>query len=462
MPRGRDKVLRCAQDDKIAMPNTISSNENYPDITKSDELYARARKIMTPVTQTLAKGPGQYTKGVSPKYVKRAKGSHIWDVDGNEYLDFQMGIGPISLGYAYERVDEAIKAQLEDGITFSMMHELEVELSELIHEIIPNAESIRISKTGADVCSAAVRVSRAFTGRDKVLCCGYHGWHDWYIGTTSRDKGIPQESKNLTAAFEYNNLDSLKALLDENVACVILEPFIFDAPKDNFLHEVARLCQENGTLLIFDEMWTGFRVAVGGAQEYFGITPDLAVYSKAFANGMPIALLTGRRDVMELFEQDVFFFTTFGGEALSMAAAVATIAEMREKNVPARLAEQGKKLKDGYNEIAAELGLTQYTKCYGYDCRSIVTFDPSAGNGMELKAFMQQELFKRGIMWGGFHNMCFSHSDEDVAYTLSAYHEVLPLLKAAIDAGDVATHLLGEPVEAVFRKVTNAAPTKVK
>lgn len=444
------------------MSNTISSNENYPDISQSDALYARAVQIMHPVTQTLAKGPGQYTKGVSPKYVKRGKGAHIWDVDGNEYIDFQMGIGPISLGYAYDKVDEAIKAQLADGITFSMMHELEVQLAELIHEVIPNAESIRISKTGADVCSAAVRVARAFTGRTKVLCCGYHGWHDWYIGTTSRDKGIPQEIKDLTAAFEYNNIDSVKALLDEDVACLILEPFIFDAPKDDFLHEVARLCKENGTLLIFDEMWTGFRIAVGGAQEYFGIKADLAVYSKAFANGMPIALLTGRKDVMQLFEQDVFFFTTFGGEALSMAAAVATITEMREQNVPARLAEQGKKLKDGYNEIAADLGLTSYTKCYGYDCRTIVTFDASAGNPLEVKAFVQQELFKRGILWGGFHNMCFSHSDADVAHTLAMYAEVLPLLKEAIEAGDVASRLLGEPVEAVFRKVTNAAPVKTK
>ena len=207
-------------------------------------------------------------------------------------------------------------------------------------------------------------------------------------------------------------------------------------------------------------MWNPFRIDVGGAQEYFGITPDLAVYSKACANGMPLALLTGRRDVMELFAQDVFFFTTFGGEALSMAAAVATIAEMREKNVPARLAEQGKKLKDGYNEIAAELGLSTYTKCYGYDCRTIVTFDASAGNPLEIKAFMQQELFKRGILWGGFHNMCFSHSDADVAHTLAAYRAVLPLLKEAIEADDLATRLLGEPVEAVFRKVTNAAPVK--
>jgi glutamate-1-semialdehyde 2,1-aminomutase len=432
---------------------------NFP---KSDDLYARAQKIMTPVTQTLAKGPGQYTKGASPKYVKRGKGAHVWDVDGNEYIDYQMGIGPLSLGYAYPRVDDAIRAQLEDGITFSMMHELEVEVAELIHEIIPNAESIRISKTGADVCSAAVRVSRAFTGRPHVLCCGYHGWHDWYIGTTSRDKGIPQESKDLVSAFEYNNLDSFKESLTEDVACVILEPFIFDAPKDNFLHEVARLCKENGTLLIFDEMWTGFRIAIGGAQEYFGITPDLAVFSKACANGMPIALLTGRKDVLQLFEQDVFFFTTFGGEALSLAATIATISEMREKNVPAFLASQGNKLKEGYNQIAAELSLSQYTKCYGYDCRTIVTFDASAGNPLEVKAFVQQELFKQGILWGGFHNMSFSHTDEDVAKTLAAYRAVLPLLKDAIEKGDVASRLEGEPVEAVFRKVTNAAPAKIK
>ncbi len=429
----------------------------YP---QSEALYARARPIMHPVTQTLAKGPGQYSNGASPKYVKRAKGSHIWDVDGNEYIDYQMGIGPISLGYAYPRVDDAIRAQLDDGITFSMMHELEVELAELIHEIIPNAESIRISKTGADVCSAAVRVARAFTGRGQVLCCGYHGWHDWYIGTTSRAAGIPQATKDLTTAFEYNNLSSFKELLTPDVACVILEPFIFDAPKDNFLHEVARLCKENGTLLIFDEMWTGFRIAIGGAQEYFGITPDLAVYSKAFANGMPIALLTGRADVMRLFEQEVFFFTTFGGEALSMAAAMATIAEMREKNVPAALAAQGKKLREGYNEIAANLEIGQYTKCYGYDCRSIVTFDASAGNPLEVKAYVQQELFKRGIMWSGFHNMCFSHTDDDIARTLAVYNEVLPLLKAAIAAGDLASRLEGEPVEAVFRKVTNEAPKK--
>jgi glutamate-1-semialdehyde 2,1-aminomutase len=437
------------------MSNTISFNEDYPITIQSDELYRRAVPIMTPVTQTLAKGPGQYVNGVAPKYLKRGKGARVWDVDGNEFLDYNMAIGPLSLGYCYPRVDEAIIAQLKDGITFSMMHELEVVLAELVHQVIPNAEAIRISKTGADVTSAAIRVARAFTGRKKVLCCGYHGWHDWYISVTSRNSGIPEEVRELSATFDYNDLQSVKEALDEDVACVILEPFVFEAPKDEFLQELKALCSANGTLLIFDEMWTGFRIAVGGAQEYFGVTPDLACYSKAFANGMPISLLTGRKDVMDLFKEEVFFFTTFGGEALSLAAAVATIREMIEKEVPAYLAEQGKKLKNGYNALAEELGMASYTRCTGYDCRTMVSFDASAGNPLELKSFVQQELIKRGILWSGFHNMSFSHTDADIDYTLQAYREVLGLLKVAVSGQAVAAGLRGSPVEAVFRKVSN-------
>ncbi|MEA5403883.1 aminotransferase class III-fold pyridoxal phosphate-dependent enzyme [Arcicella sp. DC2W] len=437
------------------MPNTIKSNENYPNITESDSWYNRALKVQKPITQTLAKGPGQFTKGVAPKYLQKGKGSHVWDVDGNEYIDFNAAIGPLSLGYAYPAVDEAIKKQLEDGITFSLMHPLEVELSELIQEVIPNAEAVKISKTGADVCSAAIRVARAFTGREKIFCCGYHGWHDWYIGITSRNAGIPEAIQNMTYTFEYNNIEAIKEALDEDVAAIILEPFIFEAPQNNFLQELAQVCHENGTLLIFDEMWTGFRIALGGAQEYFKVTPDLAVYSKACANGMPIALLTGRADVMELFNSEVFSYTTFGGEALSLAASIATIKEIRDKNVPAYLDEKGGIIKDGYNEIAKEFGLENLTKCIGYNCRSMVTFAPEAGNGLEVKALMQQEMIKRGVLWAGFHNMCFSHSDEDIQYTLSAYREVMPILKEAIESKDVKSYLKGEVLEAVFRKTSN-------
>ena len=393
-------------------------------------------------------------KGIAPKYLHKGKGAHVWDVDGNEYIDLNMAIGPLSLGYSYKKVDEAIKKQLEDGITFSLMHPLEVEVAELINEIIPNAESIRYSKSGADVTSAAIRVARAFTGRNKILCCGYHGWHDWYISVTDRNKGIPNTVQDLTFTFNYNDLDSLKDSIDDETAAVILEPFVFDPPKNNFLHELKEICANNGTILIFDEMWTGFRIALGGAQQFFNVKADLATYSKAIANGMPIAVLTGRKDVMKVLEKDVFFYTTFGGEALSLAAAKATMIELRDKKVPEYLASQGKKLKIGYNKIAEKLGI-EFTKCIGYECRSLMTFDASVGNPLEMKSLVQQEMIKRGILWGGFHNMSYSHTDEDIEYTLKAYEDVLPILKKAVDEGNVKGYLKGDPVEPVFRKVGN-------
>ncbi len=436
------------------MPSTLKFRKSNPDIAASDRLYLRALGLIPNVTQTLAKGPTQHVKGVAPKYLVSGKGSHVRDVDGNEFVDFDMAIGPVSLGYCYDPVDDAVRRQLDEGITFSLMHPLEVEVAELIQDVIPNAESVRFSKTGADVTSAAVRLARAFTGRDKVLCCGYHGWHDWYIGITSRSNGGPQAVRDLTYTFNYNDIDSVKEALDDDTACVILEPVVFEAPRNNFLHALQDICRRNGTLLIFDEMWTGFRLAVGGAQEYFSVTPDLACYSKAIANGMPLSVLTGRRDVMSLLEEDVFFFTTFGGEALSLAAAQATITEIKTKDVPAYISLQGKILKDGYNRIAEALGMS-YTRCTGFDCRSIVTFDASAGNPLEMKSLMQQEMIKRGILWSGFHNICFSHTDEDIEYTLDVYSEVLPILKKAVSGGDVRGVLDGEPLEPVFRKTAD-------
>ncbi|MFB3055875.1 MAG: aminotransferase class III-fold pyridoxal phosphate-dependent enzyme [Ignavibacteriaceae bacterium] len=436
------------------MPNKVAFNDNYPVIDKSDKLYKIALDLIPATTQTLAKGPQQTVKGIAPKYLEKGKGSHVWDVDGNEYIDFNMGIGPLSLGYAYPKIDNAIKKQLEDGITFSLMHPLEVEVAKLINEVIPNAESIRFSKTGADVTTAAIRVARAYTGREKVLCCGYHGWHDWYISVTDKDNGIPKAINDLTFTINYNDIQSVKDSIDSDIAAIILEPFVFEQPKDNFLHELRKLCDDNGILLIFDEMWTGFRIALGGAQEYFGVKADMATFSKAVANGMPLSILTGRKEVMKVLDDDVFFYTTFGGEALSLAAAKATIEELRDKNVPAYLAAQGKKLKEGYNQIANDLGM-DFTKCIGYECRSLITFDAKAGNPLEIKALVQQEMIKRGILWGGFHNMSFSHTDADIEYTLKVYLEVLPILKKAVDENSVMKYLNGEPVEPVFRKVGN-------
>lgn len=426
----------------------------FPSITTSDEYYHRALTLIPCATQTLAKGPGQHVNGVAPKYLRRGKGAHVWDVDGNEYIDYTMAVGPLSLGYGYDAVDEAIREQLADGITFSLMHPLEVEVAELIRDVVPNAESVRYSKTGCDVTSAAIRLARAYTGREKVLCCGYHGWHDWYISVTDRNRGIPRGVADRTYTIAYNDVSSLIDSIDHETACVILEPVVFEEPRDGFLQTLRDICTEYGVLLIFDEMWTGFRLALGGAQQYYGVDADLACFSKAVANGMPLSILTGRREIMTLLEKDVFFFTTFGGEALSLAAAKATINELRQKNVPEYLARQGSRLKNGYNEIATALDMN-YTRCIGLDCRSMVTFDPSAGNPLEMKSLLQQELIRRGFLWGGFHNMSFSHTDDDIALTLSAYRDVLPIVKKAVEQNNVAGSLRGLPVEPVFRKTSN-------
>ncbi|MCK6541815.1 aminotransferase class III-fold pyridoxal phosphate-dependent enzyme [bacterium] len=423
-------------------------------IANSEKYYQRALPLIPAGTQTLAKGPGQYVNGFAPKYLDRGKGAHVWDVDGNEFIDWTMGVGPLSLGYAYPAVDRAISDQLRKGITFSLMHPLEVEVAELIHDVVPNAECVRFSKTGADVTSAAIRLARAYTGRDKVLCCGYHGWHDWYIGVTDRHLGIPDAVRAMSFTFAYNDIASVEASIDENTACVILEPIVFEEPQDNFLHKLRALCDRHGVLLIFDEMWTGFRIAIGGAQEYFDVHADLACFSKAIANGMPLSVLTGRADIMRLLEKDVFFFTTFGGEALSLAACKATLAELSIHDVPSYLRSMGIKIKDGYNQIAQDMNLA-FTKCVGLPFRSMVTFDPAAGNPLEMKSLLQQELIRRGILWGGFHNMSYGHSEADIQTTLAAYAESLEILGKAVGDHTVREKLAGLPIEPVFRKTTN-------
>lgn len=433
------------------MPNRVALDQDFPDISGSQALWERARTLIPAGTQTLAKGPSQYVDGVAPKYLARGKGCRVWDVDGNEFVDLTMAVGPVVLGYGHASVDRAIAEQLERGITFSLMHPLEVEVAELVRRVVPGADSVRFSKTGCDVTSAAVRVARAFTGRDKVLCCGYHGWHDWYIGTTSRSAGVPLTTRSATEAFPYNDLFSLMEVLNEEVACVILEPTLFDAPDNDYLRVLKRACEDAGALLVFDEMWTGFRVALGGAQQHFDVTADLACFSKAIANGMPLSVLTGRADVMRLLEEDVFFFTTFGGEALSLAAAKATIEDLRELEVPRRLDYAGRQLQEGYNHLAYKKGLS-HTRAHGLPCRSIVSFDASAGDPLLQKSLVQQELLRHGVLWSGVHNLCLAHGEAEIDHVLAAYDRALDALSTALAQGRLADSLRGRPVRAVFRK----------
>lgn len=436
------------------MANKVEFNADYPNISESMKMYERATGLIPSYSQTLAKGPSQHVFGTMPIFCESAKGATITDVDGNDYLDMQMAIGPLSLGYQDEVVDNAIREQLTKGISYSLVHRLELEVSEQLRDIIPNAESVRISKTGADVVSAAIRVARAHTGREKVLCCGYHGWHDWYIGVTDRDAGVPRAVKELVHTFQYNDIDHLKASLSDDTACVILEPMTFQEPNDGFLQEVKEVCEANGTLLIFDEMWTGFRWAMGGAQEAYGVTPHLATYSKAIANGMPVAAITGQAKIMKHFEEDVFFYTTFGGEALSLAAAQTTLKELKSRKVPEYLKTMGTKLIGDITALTEELDLP-FVKVVGHPSRSMMTFTHDSVNGLAIKSYVQQEMGKRGVLWGGFHNLSYAHKEKDMAYLVEAYKDVLRNLRDHISEGNLEDQIKGRMLTPVFRKTTN-------
>ena len=376
-------------------------------------------------------------------------------MDGNEYIDYITALGSVILGYNYPTVTEAVIKQINDGITFSLPHYLEVELAELLVELIPCAEMVRFGKNGSDATAGAVRVARAFTGRDKIACCGYHGWQDWYIGTTTRRLGVPKSTQQLTLTFEYNNIASLETLFAEHpeqIAAVIMEPIGIIEPIDGFLSKVKEVTHKNGALLIFDEVVTGFRIALGGAQAYFGVIPDLACFGKAMANGFPLSAIVGRREIMELFDE-VFFSFTFGGEAVSLAAAIATIKEMKEKKVIGHLWEQGQKLKDGYNILAHQLGLAEYTQCVGLPPRTVMTFSSKDGaEGLILRSLLQQELVKRGVLFLVGNNICFSHSESDVDYTLRAYRAALEYMAKALDSNDPQSFVEGDLVQPVFRR----------
>ena len=421
----------------------------------SHEWFERGKRVVPGCSQTFSKGWTQFTFGASPIFLRSGKGSRVIDVDGNEYIDYPMGLGPIILGHNYPSVTDAVMQQMQDGTTFSLPHPLEVELAEMLVDIIPCAEMVRFAKNGSDATSGAIRLARAYTGKDIIACCGYHGSQDWYIGTTTRNKGVPKAVQELTIPFEYNNIESLKRIFAEHpgqIAAIIMEPFGVEEPRDGFLQEVRDLALHEGALLIFDEILTGFRLALGGAQEYFGVTPDLACFGKAMGNGHPIAAVVGPSEIMHLFDDEVFFSFTFGGETVSLAAAIATISEMRQKDVIGHLWEQGQKLKDGYNVLAQEFNVERYSKCVGLAPRTVVTFKGETdAESLVFKSLFQQECLKRGVLFSGNHNICYSHSNADLDYTLRTYRAAMEILAKAIKSGNTLQKLEGQTIQPVFR-----------
>ncbi len=425
------------------------------ELKRSEELKVKSAAVIPAGSQTLSKGPTQYVQGVAPNFLVRGQGSRVWDVDGNEYIDYPMALGPIILGHHYPAVTEAVKRQLAEGTVFSLPHSLEVEVAERLVEMIPCAEMVRFGKNGSDATAGAVRLARAYTGRDKVACCGYHGWQDWYIGSTTFNRGVPKPIQQLTLTFEYNQIETLERLFAENpdeIAAVILEPIGVVEPCEGFLQQIRELCRREHCLLIFDEVITGFRLARGGAQEYFGVVPDLACFGKAMANGFPISAVVGLREIMKLFEETFFSFT-FGGETLSLAAAQATMKEIAEREVIAHLWEQGRVLLDGTNVLAREFGLERLVRCSGLPPRTVVSFfDESGRESLLIKSLFQQECLKRGVLFSGGQNLCFSHAPSDIEHTLRVYRTAMEIVGDAIRKEKVHEKLEGEPVQPVFRR----------
>jgi glutamate-1-semialdehyde aminotransferase len=420
----------------------------------SEAFLDRALRSIPLGSQTFSKSKTALPFGVSPYFVDRAKGSRMWDIDSNEYLDFVNGLACVTLGYCDPDVDAAVRKQMESGVTFSLPHRLEAEVAELLIEMIPCAEKVRFAKNGTDATSGAIRVARACTGRDRVAVCGYHGWQDWYIGSTLRNLGVPDAVKGLTHSFLYNDISSLTQVLEANpgeFAAVILEPMNSTYPKGSFLEEVKALSHQHGALLVFDETITGFRYAIGGAQQEFGVIPDLATFGKGMANGYALSALVGRTQYMDIVDQ-IFFSGTFGGETLSLAAAKAVLTKLRREPVIETLRERGRKIQEGVARIIGASGLDGVIGVSGHPTWSFLQFrEKPPFSNWEIKTLFIQEVFRRGVYTLGTHNMSYAHSEEDVAELLACYEEVFPLIARAIAAGKVRDFLECEPLVPLFK-----------
>lgn len=420
-----------------------------PSIAESNRLWERARRVIPGGTQTLSKAPSQFVDGVSPKFLVCGRGSHVWDADGNEYIDWPMALGPILLGYDHPRVTEAAVAQIHQGTTFTLMHPNEVELAERLIDAIPCAERVRFAKNGADATGGAIRAARALTGREHVVATGYHGYHDWFIATTDRDAGVPRLHRELTHAVAFNDLPALRAALEAHRPAAVIMEVPGTEPAPGYLQAAIDLAHEHGAVFILDEIVTGFRYARGGAQERYGVTPDLACFGKGMANGYPLAAVVGSAAAMAPFEE-IFFSMTYSGETVSLAAALATLEVIDSEPVLEHIWARGEQLRTGLSELAAEVSFE--VTLLGNPPRSALSFGDRPGSeSPELRALFLQECHRRGVLFGVPMFPSYSHTEDDVARTVAVVAEAFEQMEAAHLAGDLAARLQGTPPGAVFR-----------
>lgn len=424
-----------------------------PNLINSNKLKERAKKVIPHLTGTFSRAAPSFVEGVFPVYIESAQGSHFIDVDGNEYLDYLCALGPITLGYNYKAVNDAIINQLKKGIIFSLPHRVELEASELVSQTIPHADMVKFEKSGSNAVTGAVRAARAITKRDKIAYCGSGGvWHDWQATMVSRDGGVPRFNENLLKIFDYNDSEGLEQIFEDNpnqIAAIVIEPTIFERPKNNFLKKVRKIADQNNSILILDEVITGFRFDLKGAQEYFNIKGDLVCFGKGMGNGLPISAITGPTEYMKIFDK-LWVSSTNNSEALSLAGTIAVINEMKEKNTISKCWEMGKKLFDGWNKITEENGVN--SRITGYHVRmNMDCFDTNNNRSPELKALILQELVKKGIFISpGWCTLSFSHSQDDIDFTLKTLDFVCKEINKKVSNNNYKQFIEGQMPTAVW------------
>ena len=416
--------------------------------TRSRMAWDEALRVIPGGVQTMSKSPDRYVEGVYPYFLSVGKGPYVWDTEDNRYIDYPLALGAVTLGHADPDVISAVTHEIQKGTLFTLPSPIEADAAKAVLRLAPWAEQVRFTKTGSEACSAAVKLARAVTGREHIIVCGYHGWHDWYNVSTDKKEGIPAVLGSLVHKARYNDFDSFVTPFKEHnglIAAIIMEPCIYDVPEFGFLEAVQNLARQTGALLIFDEMVTGGRFPGGSAGRFFGITPDLACFGKGIANGFPLAAVVGRREHMMRFTGDCFFSTTFGGETTALVAAQVTLSKLLDNDVISRtMWESGRLLSAGYNAAAQELGIE--TSCVGYPCRTMFLF-PSPAH----KTLFWQECVKRGVLFGYAQFVSLAHKPRVIENTLDVVRESLKTLKENWAAPERV--LEGPVAKEVFRLV---------
>jgi glutamate-1-semialdehyde 2,1-aminomutase len=433
-------------------------------LDESRALAERAHSIIPGGGHTYAKGDDQFPETI-PGVIARGEGCRVWDVDGNEFIEYGMGLRAVTLGHAYAPVVEAVQRTLPMGTNFTRPARIEIECAEKLLSILPWAEMVKFCKDGSHAADGAVRLARAYTGRDMIAICGDHPFFstsDWFIGTTDMPAGVPQWVRSCTVKFKYNDIASLEALFAQypkSIACVVMEAARTEEPQADFLLKVQRACRKDGAVFILDEMITGFRWDLGGAQRVYGVTPDLATFGKALANGFALSALVGSRELMQLggtrhSKERVFLLsTTHGAETHALAAGIAAMDVYEKEGVVEYLYRQGERLRRGLRRLTDELGLSQHVGVVSRDCNLLFfTRDPDGKPSQPLRTLFMQEMLRRGVLAPSFV-VSFSHRDREIDATLDAAGEALQIYRRALEQGP-ERFLVGRPVKPVFRRLS--------